>query len=96
MALNTKATVAEIHSAANRHRSSADSFRQDNNNVQNEVDGLTAINKGDLMTKLDELQNEWSENVNRVINDLEDMANYLDDVARKIQAQDSQSGGGLR
>jgi len=96
MTQNTKATPAEIHSAADRHRGSAETFRQANRNVQNEVDGLLAVNKGDLMTKLDELQNEWSENVNKVIGKLEEMAGYLDEVANQIQAQDSQGSSALR
>lgn len=95
MAKATKGQIEEIHNNANRHRESANSFRQDNASVQNAVDGLTAINKGDLMDKLDALQNEWSENVRKVITDLEDMASYLDVVGNKIQQQDADSGGGL-
>jgi WXG100 family type VII secretion target len=96
MTQSTKATPAEIHSAADRHRASADAFRQDNRNVRNEVDGLLAINRGDLMVKLDELQNEWSENVDKVIAKLDEMAGYLDEVANQIQARDADAGSGLR
>ncbi len=95
MAGPTKGLINEIHQNANRHRQTSDSFRQDNRKVQAEVDGLTAINRGDLMTKLDQLQNEWSDSVERVCVQLDDMANYLDEVANKLQQEDSDSGGGL-
>lgn len=84
----TKATPSEIHNAAKRHRDSAEAFRQSNNQVRNEVDGLLNVNKGELMDRLDELQNEWSENVDKVIGQLKDMADYLDEVANQIEAQD--------
>jgi uncharacterized protein YukE len=95
MAVPTKGVINDIHSNAERHRSTADSFRQDNRSVQGEVDGLTAINRGDLMTKLDQLQNEWSQSVTSVCGKLDEMANYLDTVANQLQQQDSDSGGGL-
>lgn len=96
MAGNTKGTPAEIHAAANRHRASADMFRQDNQSVQSEVDGLTAINRGDLMTKLDQLQNDWSDSVKNVTTLLSEMADYLDKVANEIESQDATGGSGLR
>ncbi|WP_327006891.1 WXG100 family type VII secretion target [Dactylosporangium sp. NBC_01737] len=95
MAKATKGQIEDIHNNAGRHRDSANAFQEANTKVQNTVDGLTAINKGDLMDKLDALQNEWSANVKKVVNDLNDMASYLDDVANKIQQQDADSGGGL-
>ena len=95
MAKATKGQIEDIHNNANRHRDSANAFEQANTRVQNTVDGLTAINKGDLLKRLDELQDEWSANVKKVVSDLNDMASYLDDVANKIQQQDADSGGGL-
>lgn len=95
MAGATKGLINEIHQNANRHRQASDSFRQSNRSVQAEVDGLTAINRGDLMTKLDQLQNEWSESVESVCRKLDDMANYMDTVANKLQQEDSDGGGGL-
>jgi uncharacterized protein YukE len=91
----TRATPADIRTAADRHLSSAGAFRDGNTQVQNEVDGLLAVNKGDLMDKLNALQDEWSENVLKVIGKVEDMANYLYEVANQIEAQDRENAGGL-
>jgi WXG100 family type VII secretion target len=91
----TKASPAEIHAVAERHRTSAQGFRGDDQKLRNEVDELMAVNKGDLMTKLDELQNEWSDNIGKVIDRLEEMAGYLDNVANEIQAKDTDSSGAI-
>ncbi len=92
----TKGQITDIQDNAKRHTETASALRDANTKVQNEVDGLTAINKGDLFVKLDELQNEWSASVLKVIADLENMASYLNEVANKIQQQDADSGSGLR
>ena len=96
MAGNTKGLISDVHRNADRHQSSAEGFRADNKSVRAEVDGLCAVNKGDLMDKLNVLQDEWSDNVEKVTKQLEEMAAYLHFVANEIQGQDSESGGGLR
>jgi uncharacterized protein YukE len=96
MALNTKATPADIHASANRHRASADMFNSLEQQVSSEVDGLMAVNRGDLMKKLDSLQNDWSTRVKSVVEKLRVMAGQLDKAGTDIQAADSDSGGNLR
>ena len=97
MATNsTRATPAEVHSAATRHRESADEIDGRERAARSEVDGLVAVQKGDLINKLNAMQDEWSENVKKVTAKLREMAGWLDDAGNTIAAQDSDSGGSLR
>jgi len=96
VANTTGATPAEIHSAANQHRTSSSTFQSQNTAVTNEVEGLKTTNKGDLMVKLDQLQDEWSQNVKKVTDKIDEMADYLDLVANTIQSEDSGSAGNVR
>jgi len=91
----TGATPADVHSAAERHRTSGDSFITQMTAVENEVDGLFATNTGDLMKMLDKLQNDWSEDVKLVKGKLDEMADYLDTVANKLQEQDTEAASSV-
>ena len=91
----TKAPFQQVRDVAKRHVTTAETYDQLERNVQTEVDLLLSRNRGDLMTKLDALQNEWSPEIKDVINKIREMGNYLYDVANKLEAQDAASGGGL-
>jgi uncharacterized protein YukE len=96
MTQTTAGVISAINAAADNHSNQAGEFRRLDREATGEVEGLKSTCRGDLMDKLDVVQNAWSEDVQAVAKLIDEMATALHNAANKIQQQDAGSGGGLK
>jgi len=91
----TTGAITEIRATGQKHIDTAQVFRSQVREVEQEVENLKATNWGDLMTKLDQLQDAWTEDITPIINKFDELGQYLQTVADQIQQQDAEAGSGL-
>jgi WXG100 family type VII secretion target len=95
MAGNTKLTPDEVRSIAQKHKALADEVTGDQRNVSTTVSNLTATNKGQMMTKLISVHQDWDKAMSDVVSNLTTMASTLSSAASDLQSHDESNAGAL-
>ncbi|MFD8500448.1 WXG100 family type VII secretion target [Amycolatopsis sp. NPDC059657] len=95
MSDQTTLTPADVSAMAKRHTSTAESISNQQKTLDGNIQTLTSINKGAMMTKLTSVHTDWNTNTTKIVDTLREMATTLDSVAQRLQSQDEESSSGL-
>jgi WXG100 family type VII secretion target len=96
MAPMTNLTVSDLEAKANQHEQTAESVKAEQKKLAADIQALVGPNQGDMMVALQNLHQQWQEQMTRVVNDLLSMAQTLRDGARKLQQGDVDNGAQLK
>ncbi|MCI2417475.1 WXG100 family type VII secretion target [Saccharopolyspora sp. K220] len=92
----TNLTVSDLETKANQHEQTAESVKAEQKKLAADIQALVGPNQGDMMVALQNLHQQWQEQMTRVVNDLLSMAQTLREGARKLQQGDVDNGAQLK
>ncbi|EWM19087.1 WXG100 family type VII secretion target [Kutzneria sp. 744] len=95
MASNTKLTPDEVRSIAQKHNALADEVTSDQSRLRSTISQLTSVNKGQMMTKLIAVHQDWDKAMSDVVSNLHTMANTLSSAASDLQSHDESNASSV-
>ena len=92
---NTKLTPEEVAQVGRKH----DAVATDVTGLQRTLDGniqtLTTVNSGAMMTKLAQVHQDWNQTTTDIINQLHTMAQTLTSVSEQLRSEDERNASGI-
>jgi WXG100 family type VII secretion target len=92
---NTQLTPNDVRDIANKHRDLANEITSDVKTLGTNIQNMTSVNKGAMMTRLTPVYEEWSKDISDVVQQLETMAQNLRTVADDLEQHDQTNASGL-
>ncbi|MDG4809457.1 WXG100 family type VII secretion target [Micromonospora sp. WMMD1120] len=91
----TDITPQDIENAANNHDAAEQDLDGQRKGLDDTVNALYAANSGQLMEKLNTLQDQWSVDMRRVLDLLNDCEEYLRHCKTELERLNQDQGGAL-
>jgi hypothetical protein len=76
---------------AQKHNQVADNITSQQKTLSANIQNLTTVNQGAMMTKLVSVHDAWDGDTTQIVTSLHDMANTLESVAQQLEAQDQEN-----
>lgn len=83
----TEVTPSQIRDSAAQHTATKDSITRIENGITDTVAAFCAANKGELVRELEKIQEQWTEELEKVQAKLGEMNDYMEDAANKLEEE---------
>lgn len=88
----TDVTPTAIRGSATRHLNTRDSIRGLENTITDQVADFCNKNEGELIRKLQSLQEDWTQDIEAVQGKLGDLADYMESAALFLEQLNASQG----
>ncbi|MGJ7908128.1 WXG100 family type VII secretion target [Actinopolyspora sp. H202] len=85
----TRLTQSSLAQLANRHEEVAGQITSQQTSLASSIDMLASANRGDMMTSLKNVHQQWDQACRDIVKNLERMAQEVNRTGRETQDQDS-------
>ncbi|SDQ17619.1 WXG100 family type VII secretion target [Actinopolyspora saharensis] len=91
----TRLTQSKLAQLAQRHEEVAGQITNQRTTLSSSIDMLAGANRGDMMTSLKNVHQQWDQACKNIVTNLERMAEEVNRTGRETQNQDSEVAGSI-
>ena len=95
-AQQTKLTQSQLAQLSQRHEDVAQQVTSQQSTLSGSIDTLASANRGDMMTSLKNVHEQWNKACSDIVKNLQQMAQQVNTTGRETQNKDEEVASSVR